>query len=168
MTSLDIRRRLRIGCLLLAAGIAGFNQEARAAFCLDGHPNVQDEFLASAFVAIVQPTAIRENLERVETYRGRSYTVQGSLQTFRPVSSFKGLPPRTITLFDRYDSARFPMEIGHRYLTFLHRRRSGALFIDTCGNSRELNGHESDLLRQVRGLSSRAATAPARSPRRRR
>jgi hypothetical protein len=155
------------GWLFLALGIAGFNR-AEAAACIDGRATVRDEFSTSAFVAIVKPTAIKENVERIETYRGRSYTVQGSLQTFTPISSFKGFPPRTITLFDRYDSASFPMEIGHRYLTFLHRRHSGVLFIDTCGNSRELNGHDSDLLRQVRGLSSRVATAPARSSRRRR
>jgi hypothetical protein len=147
------RNALR-GCATLFIGSL-LGSPAWGAFCLEGHPSVNQEYRAAYAVAIVEPDRIREHvIKDIRDGRHASYEY-GRIQRFVFIRRIKGIGPRRMSMFDTYDSARFSMKIGHRYLVFIHRDDDGRTYIDSCGNSGELPTVE-NTLRDVDLLAARA------------
>lgn len=126
--------------------------EASAAFCVEGHPRVDQEFVKASAVALVVGDHVQENRKRYYVYQKRRYFDLGRVQSVKVEFVFKGSLPSHIAMFDAYDSARFPIDPGVHYVVFFHRRPGASVFIDACGNSGQVSKRR-DVLAHLRSLS---------------
>jgi hypothetical protein len=85
-----------------------------AAYC-DSFPTVEQEFKASALVFVGKVTSAREVAVRNNAITG------GAFYSVELVELLKGRPHHKLQLYSENSTARFPMEVGLRYLIFAAR-----------------------------------------------
>jgi hypothetical protein len=145
-------RKTLASMVLLAVSSA---QPAQAAGCIHGYPTVEQEFLYAQYVVTGITTNIKKNVYVRLPYGKGFYESRVMVQTFSVHNQYKGASRRTITHKDEYSSAQFPMVVGKKYILFYRKRQDGELYIDVCGNSRELTKSQMPLLREIGRLASR-------------
>jgi hypothetical protein len=113
--------------------------------CVFGNPTVAEEYrLRRVFVG----TVVSERYEPPTKY----FDQEGTTYTVRVDEPIKGQLQRTIRIFSENSSARWPMQVGTKYLLFVY-RDSGRAIVDSCGNS-EVYTASSLQLREVRRLKA--------------
>jgi hypothetical protein len=106
------------------------------------HPTVKLEYKRSKFV--VKGVVLSERkISSADDPIGYIAT----LYVIKPLQVFKGNPPHKFVIYSSNTTARFPMDIGGKYIIFTRigyigrefiiskSKNSGGLFIDNCGNS---------------------------------
>jgi hypothetical protein len=145
--------RKTLACLIFLAAVSA--RPAQAAGCINGHPTVEQEFRNAQYVVTGTATAIKKNVPVRLPYKSGFYSSRAMIQTLSVQKQYKGTPRRTITYRDEYSSAQFPMMAGKRYVLFFKKRHDGELYIDICGNSRELTKSDASLLRRIGRIAAR-------------
>jgi hypothetical protein len=113
--------------------------------CVVGNPTVPEEYhLRRVFVG----TVLSERYEPPTKY----FDQEGTTYTVRVDEPIRGQLLRTIRIFSENTSARWPMQVGTKYLLFVY-RDSGRAIVDYCGNS-EVYSASSPKLREVRRLKA--------------
>jgi hypothetical protein len=118
------------------------------ALCVDNrHPTVQEEFSASQYVVTGTVTG-QKLVPDPEDKDGLLATIYG----FKVERRFKG-EIRDIKITSENTSGRFPLDIGKRYLLFVH--NDGAeYYVDSCGKSGRLK-NSYRVVRKLQALSGR-------------
>jgi hypothetical protein len=119
-----------------------------AAVCLNGFPSVEDEYNKCDMVFIGHVVSEQPEPEDPPRY------LEGTTYTVRVDEVLRGKPSPTLRLFSENSSGRFPMEVGGKYLLFLHRDPRERDGVDHCGNSGLLS-ERAEALKTVRRLGSR-------------
>lgn len=128
---------------LVVALLAGSSRVGAA--CLLSDYSVNAEYQRSAWVVVADAQsqeAISEN-EAMRELGGVQYTL-------KVIEVLKGATISTISVFSENSSGRFPLEIGKRYLLFLHEQQ-GRLSADYCGNS-GLASTKQAVIAELRGV----------------
>lgn len=143
----------RTGVLCAAAFL--FHCAGAHAVCLNGTPSVEQEFRTSAIVALGVARAARD-VSSPDDPEGIDHTIY----TVRLTRSFKGMPAgRTVGLFSRNSSARFPLDPGVPYLLFIDNSKDG-LYVSNCGRSGPVRDKKTGaVLRRVEAIAARVARA---------
>lgn len=107
------------------------------ALCLDGRAPTHAREAATAtgvlLVRVLSATPLHEDADDPDGISAIRYRVAR-------LRLLGGRAPATFDLTSENTSARFPMEVGGRYLLYLQRDRAGRYCVDACGNSRPLVG----------------------------
>ena len=102
------------------------------ALCLDGRaPTVAQEAATASGVVVAEVGQAEPLHEDPADPDG----VTATLYVLKVLRSVRGHMPPGLALYSENTSARFPMEVGGRYLLFLSRDRNHRYFVDPCGNS---------------------------------
>ncbi len=102
------------------------------ALCLDGRaPQVAQEAAAASGVVVAEVTQAELLREDPADPDG----ITATLYVLKVLRTVRGALPPGLALYSENTSARFPMEVGGRYLLFLSRDRNYRYFVDACGNS---------------------------------
>ena len=135
---------------VLGAAICVSGAAAAHAVCLDGKPSIEQEFHASAIVALGVAGAARD-VSAPDDPAGIDHTTY----TVRLTRIFKGAPAtRAIELVSPNTSARFPLEPGVAYLLFVGEGPDG-VYVDNCGWSRAVRDKDTGaVLRRVRAIAA--------------
>jgi hypothetical protein len=141
---------VRLARRVLCAFACAFGAAAAHAVCLDGKPSFEQEFRASAIVAVGVADTARD-VRAPDDPAGVDHTVY----TVRLTRVFKGAAAgRTIELVSPNTSARFPLEPGVAYLLFVGEGQEGA-YVDPCGWSRAVRDKEMGaVLRRVEAIAA--------------
>ncbi|MCS0629484.1 hypothetical protein NX786_09075 [Telluria mixta] len=132
-----------IALRVLCAAICVSGAAAAHAVCLDGKPSIEQEFRASAIVALGVAGAGRD-VSATDDAAG----IDRTTYTVRLTRIFKGAPAaRTIELVSPNTSARFPLEPGVAYLLFVEAGQDGA-YVDNCGWSGAVRDKETGVVLQ--------------------
>jgi hypothetical protein len=119
-----------------------------AAVCVNGFPSVEDEYKQSDMVFIGHVVSEEPEPEDPPRY------LEGTTYTVRVDEVLRGKPSPTLRLFSENSSGRFPMEVGGKYLLFLHRDPRERDGVDNCGNS-GLVAERAEALQTVQRLRSK-------------
>lgn len=102
------------------------------ALCLDGRaPAVAQEAAAASGVVVAEVT----QAELLREDPADPHGITATLYVLKVLRTVRGALPPGLALYSENTSARFPMEVGGRYLLFLSRDRNYRYFVDACGNS---------------------------------
>ena len=144
-----------LGAKTLRSGLAcaaALWTSAAWSHCDGGYPNVtvQQELRATPLVVIGKVTGLKLVVDPIEDpagYEGEIFivdverVVHGAL----PLDAKRS---HTMSVYNENTSARFPMNIGTRYVLFVSRSFDGP-WIDSCGNSVEA-AKAGPLLKEIR------------------
>jgi hypothetical protein len=104
-----------------------FSARTSHGFCLQPDPTVRCEFLNSDVVFVGTVT-----LEHPQSQQGD--LIDGWTYRLTVLELFRGPHTRTIEVYTENASARFPLQVGKRYLLFAT-KSNGRLEITSCGKS---------------------------------
>jgi hypothetical protein len=138
-------RPLRLSAIGKVALSIELISSTAVAVCVDGRPSVASEYRTSRSVVI--GTVIGEqSLPKTED----DYFRDGTLYRVKTTKILRGAIAPTMGIFSENSSGRFPMDLGHEYLSFVY-AEDGRLRADNCGNSGLLS-RSSRILQQVQKL----------------
>ncbi len=138
--------KLRYG--LEAIGLLVLFGTPGLAVCPQPHPRVCAEFFKSSPVFVGTVVS-----KRTVPYEGDF--LDGWIYRLRVHRLFRGPTGNFVEVFTENSSARFPLDVGQRYLLFAE-RYGGRFVIDSCGNSGLLS-QAGETIRQIEELEKATA-----------
>jgi hypothetical protein len=136
---------------LLATTILLNSGVATASACILGRPDVSSEMKESKYVIVGHLQSTRRNQHRFFSYDGKRQSVIEDLVVVGVDKRIKGTPARTIKFYNSVNTtAEFPILPDRQYLIFLRMRESGDLYVDTCGNTKEVIRLDGRIRRELR------------------
>ena len=146
-----VRRASAIFAATVVASVGALS--ANAEVCLDesglsGY-HIPPEKEAREAYAVVIGTVVRVK-EGPAPFEGEEG--EGTVYQLSVAETLRGHRRKTFPLFSENTSARFPMEVGRKYLVFVH-KRDKIFFATNCGSSGHLS-ERSEVVDQLRKSSA--------------